>query len=647
MLRHLLVSVSFLTVLLTSSISITGCATGSHLPPELTQTEAQRNLEMIVVMGMNDVHGALAPQTVKTKEKPGVEPVEYQRGGASIIASHVRKLREDFKDRLLVLDAGDLFQGTLESNPGEGAAMVKFYNSIGVSAATLGNHEFDFGPIGPDQEAPAGADLLGALKARMAEARYPYIVANIIDRKTGKPAQMPNLYSRRIVQAGTIRVGLTGVITEETPVVTRPEYVKHLKFTDPSEAVMREVKELRKEGAQVIILLAHMGTLCHTDPARAAWSFRKEADSTGRCEESEELPRLLQKLPAGTLDVVVSGHTHQMLHHWIHGVPVIQAGSRAGAFNLVYLPYDTTRHELARDRIRIEGPVPVCPKVFENQKDCNGDRPAPKNGRGSLVTPAFHGHKISPDAETETLLEPVFAEAAKHKFREIATAVRPITHTRTAESEMGNLVADAVRDSVNADVAVINAGGIRANFNAGPITYEDLFRTLPFDNYVVAMQVTGAELKKIVRVAENGARGVFPTSGLKIRMVDLDRDAKSDDLNGSGKIEPWEVNRILDLRLADGSKIHDNKMYRLATIDFMVAGGDDMYWVMKQVPYERAHAAIGGTLRDTVENYIARLGRLNTSEKPLIDVANPRVELVKIDIKKKGKKSRGGKKRRH
>src|SRR6185503_21296867 len=87
---------------------------------------------------------------------------------------------------LVLVDGGDMFQGTLESNLAEGADVIRAYNLLGYTASAVGNHEFDYGPIGPDVTARAGQDRRGALKARAREARFPFLVSNILDASTGK-----------------------------------------------------------------------------------------------------------------------------------------------------------------------------------------------------------------------------------------------------------------------------------------------------------------------------------------------------------------------------------------------------------------------------------------------------------------------------
>src|SRR5690606_32046649 len=117
-------------------------------------------------------------------------------------------------------------------------------------------------------------------------------------------------------------------------------------------------------------------------------------------------------------------------------------------------------------------------------------------------------------------LAPVFERSETLKRKVVGHAARPVEHNRFGESEMGNFLTDAIRDYLKADVALMNSGGIRAGFESGPITYESLFRVLPFDNSVSLLRVSGRELRNILRIAENGARGFFPVSGLKLRVIE-------------------------------------------------------------------------------------------------------------------------------
>ena len=616
------------------------CSTGST-----GITVSEGDFETIVIVGTNDIHGALSPLRMKTREADNTPAVEYESGGAVTLASYVRKLRNEFGNNLVWLDGGDEFQGSIESNAAEGAPLVMFFNSTGLNAAAIGNHEFDYGPVN-NAPHPQSEDRLGALKARTVEADYPYVSANIVEAKTGKRAPLPNTFPSVMFNVGRLKVGVIGLTTLETPHTTFPENIKTLLFQELEKSAIREAQTLRKSGAHVVLLAAHVGLNCEIGRASPSQSLRKPTDPLGFCGQNDELVQFLKKVPAGTIDAVVSGHSHQVIHHWVEGVPVVQGGSSARYINLIYLTYDLKNGRVAGDRTRIEGPVPVCPLVFENQGDCNGDRPAPKNGRGALVKTRFHGETLSQDDATLQLLKPVFEKSAQIRSQRITQAARPLEHDRRRESDLGNLISDAMRDFSGSDAALMNSGGIRAPIDQGAVLFENVFRTLPFDNTLTVVTVTGKELKNILRAAQSGGRGFHGVSGLKLRLIPLDKEAPSNDLNGNRKIEPWEVNRLLDVRLANGAPVLDEKSYTLAVPDFLALGGDDMKWPMGQVPRSRMkmHDRL---VRDIVVDYLKSKtpspAGWNSVEFPLVDAKSPRFVFGKVATgraKKKGKKRR-------
>lgn len=635
------VSFRLFSVLFHVALLSAGCSSAPTHPSNLAelQTAAPNDsrFETVAILGTNDLHGTLLPQQLKTREQEATSaPVEYEAGGATYLASYIEIARRHLGNRLLWLDAGDEWQGSIESNLAKGAPMVSFYNENGLHAAAVGNHEFDFGPES-DATPEAAQDVLGALKARFQEAKYPYLSANILERATGKLAPLPNLRPSAVFDVGRLRVGVIGLSTVETPTTTRSTYVESLQFAELKRATIREAAAVRKAGADIVVVVAHVGLKCGRN-GHSLHSIRKPDDPQGGCEDRDEMVQLLRSLPSGTVDAVVSGHSHQIVHHWVSGVPVIQGGAFGRYFNIIYLTYDLNQRRLVADRTRIEGPVPVCPRIFRNQGDCNGDRPAPKEGRGSLVAPRFMGERISADERTERLIAPAVARAADMKKREVGEALRPIEHERMTESPLGNLVADALRASSGADVALVNAGGIRAPIEQGRITYGAVFRSLPFDNAVSVVKVTGRQLKLILRIAESGSRGYPSVSGVRLRLISPAYDAPSEDLNGDKRVDAWEVNRLIDARLADGSPIRDERIYSLATIDFLVTGGDDLHWIMKQIPQERIQLSTGEVMRDAVVKYLATSGPLNGVETPLVRVDDPRLKFEAAPEKRRWKR---------
>src|SRR5215217_3078616 len=150
--------------------------------PNVSQVTAPPSKTVTIsVVATSDLHGAVLARG--------------DRGGVALLGGYVRNLRRArARDGggVLLVDSGDMFQGTLESNLNEGAAVVDAYNRLGYAAAAIGNHEFDYGPDGPAETAQRpGEDARGALKARAAGARFPFLAANTVDDATEKSIAWP------------------------------------------------------------------------------------------------------------------------------------------------------------------------------------------------------------------------------------------------------------------------------------------------------------------------------------------------------------------------------------------------------------------------------------------------------------------------
>lgn len=619
---------------LIASLMAAACSTPSAnlggpeaLPPQPSSDSTAGHLETIAIVGTNDLHGTLTPIKQVSREINGASPQEYEAGGAALISQHIKILREEWGQRLLWLDAGDAFQGSIESNTSLGRPVVAFFNRVGLNAAAIGNHEYDW-----------GADTL---KSRMRDAHYPYLDANTVQATTGEPAQFPNTSASQIFRVGRAKVGVIGLATLDTPKTTRPENVKEFRFKPLKESVLREAQLLRTRGAHAIVVLAHVGLKCPTGRLTGAYSVFKEGEEGTECGgRSDEMITLLNDLPAGTVDAVVSGHSHTVVHHWINGVPVIQSGHQGKSLHVLYLTIDPTIAKIERSATRIEGPIPICTRVFRNQRDCNGDAPAPVEGRGSLVLPVFRGKTVRPDGDVLSLLEPDLERAREQGAAIVGETQVALEHRRESESPLGNIVADALRESVSADFALMNGGGVRAPIEAGKITFASVFRTLPFENAVVTVDLTGRELVRLLRVATSGARGLPSVSGLKLKLLDDLHQAKGEDLNGDGRIETWEFNMLREVTDSDGHPLEPDHLYKLATVDFLTSGGDDLEWPFSKVGSERFHLEGGPTMRDALLQYLK-------GHSPLSEVRLGRFERVKSSTRVKTKTSRRKRVRQH
>jgi 5'-nucleotidase len=535
----------------------------------------------VVIVGTTDVHGWFNGH-VETPPGGG-EGVLW--GGLPVLTAHVEALREQHDGRVLLVDSGDMFQGTLESNLFEGEAVVRGYNAMGYTAAAVGNHEFDFGPVGPEPiPRKPGEDPLGALKRNAELAMYPLLSANMVEKSTGrvpawaKPSTM--------VRVGGARVGIIGLSTPDTPAVTMSVNVESLSFTDPVVATINEARRLRAQGADAIIVIAHIGGRC-TDLS--------DEHSLAGCDSQQEAMDLLNKLPKGTIDAFFAGHTHANMRHYVNGVAAVQGLAMSREFSTIDLWIDTEQNRVTRTEMRM--PTMICSFVYEGTQSCD-PRNAPKGAK--LVPRTFQGETILPDTRVAEVIDPFLRRVAAKREQKVGLiATAAFTRTFGSESSLGNLLADALRRSAGADIAFMNSGGIRAELPAGELTYGDVFAVSPFENYPTLAILSGAQIIDLLRATSTGQRGIMQVSGLHYTF-----DASKKGLD-----------RFVSAELNDGSPLDPEKLYTVIMPDFIAAGGDGAE-VMKTVPKDRVQTSFAAPIRDVLIEQLTAIG------KPL----EPRVE---------------------
>ena len=285
------------------------------------------------IIGTNDLHGAL-------------ERLPLLAG----FVVNVRAARSADGGGVLLVDAGDMFQGTLESNLAEGADVVRAYNEMGYAASAVGNHEFDYGPEGPATTAQSiEDDARGALKARAREAKFPLLVSNISDVASGERIKWPNMPASTMVEVAGIQIGIVGASTESTPFTTMPaNFVGLVMKPPPATAIAAEATRLRAAGAKLIVVVAHMGSKC-TD--------LEHPTDVSSCDQHEELFRMIADLPKGAVDVIVAGHTHAGIAHRINDIAVIESFSSGRAFGRIDVRLSPDGRVTA---IHIDHPHMVC-----------------------------------------------------------------------------------------------------------------------------------------------------------------------------------------------------------------------------------------------------------------------------------------------
>jgi 5'-nucleotidase len=506
----------------------------------------------LTIIGTNDLHGAL-------DRLPLI---------AGFIAN-VRAARTADGGGVLLLDAGDLFQGTLESNLAEGADIVRAYNRIGYSASAVGNHEFDYGPVGPEVTIKSPSeDPRGALEARLAEAKFPFLAANITDSATSALPTWPNIHASTLVEVAGIKVGIIGASTESTPYTTMPQNFKGLAVSPAAPAIEREAKALRARGAQVIVVTAHIGSECKEFD---------HPDDVATCDRKAELFAVLDALPKGTIDVFVAGHTHAAVAHRIDGVATIESYSSGRAFGRVDI-------SVVGDRIAgvtMHPPELVCPL------DAHGN-PAPV---AECHPKPYEGRPVVADAEVQKIVDEAIERAgAKRQEKLGVTLAGAITKAYGTESAEGDLMTELMLAArPDADVAMTNGGGLRADLPPGELTYGQLFAAVPFDNRFALVEVSGKQLHEMVAKNLQKGGGILSWAGLTAKAHCKDK--------------ALEV--AIDVR---GKPLDPAARYTIATSDFLASGGDGMFGKGDQPTVKPTDAIIRDSLADVLR---ARKGMID------------------------------------
>jgi 5'-nucleotidase len=500
---------------------------------------------VITVIGTNDVHGELVAQT--------------DRGGLTTFSGYVAAANAARADdgALLLVDAGDMWQGTMESNLNEGEAVLQIYNAMGYAATTIGNHDFDYGPVGPKfiPEAPDD-DPQEALRARAAEANFPFLAANLIDSDTGEIVDWENVRASTLVTRAGVQIGIIGVLTQDTLAMTMAANTRGIEIGPLAAAIENQAIQLRAAGATLVIVAAHAGSRCA--------EFDDPFD-TSSCFMQGELMRVAQALPAGLVDHIVGGHIDASIAHDVNGIAITMALKSTRAFGRVDFVVNRATGEVVERRI------------FPPQRIEPGG--------------VYEGYPVDPMPAVVAIAEQAESVAAERLAEEMGVVLEtPFPHRDRPESPLGNLMLDAVLESSDADIAIHNVwGGIRAELPQGELTYGDLFRMFPFDNRVAIIDVSGAELRMIIAEQAHHRSRPAGFSGMRV-YVSCDAGRMS-----------------LRMLRPDGSEIFDDDTLRVVSNDFLLFGGDDIF---TPITPEGGFAVPSGTpmVRDILASWFRRRG---------------------------------------
>lgn len=395
---------------------------------------------LLRVLTLNDFHGALEPRGYPWSNG---RPI----GGIAAVKGMMDSLAAQCRCPSIRLDAGDQLQGTLASNLVAGRSTVEALNLLGLSAAAIGNHELDWG--------------VDTLVARIGEARYPWLAANLIDSVTGRRPGWAKPYV--IVTAGPYRIGVVGYLTPGTKTIVLERHVRGLLFPGGRAAMADALAEVKAARPDFTMLVAHDGAFCDSTACNGdVIDLARQTDST-------------------EFDLIVAGHTHTLINTVVNGIPIVSAranGTAVGIADLMLLP-DGTR----RWRVRVE---------------------------------SVYADAVSPDSAGTALVER-YRPLIDRLSREVVVTLRDSLLGGRGEFPLGNLIADAQRGAAPADVGLMNNGGIRRALLPGPVTYSDLFELQPFGNNIVRLSIPGRELKQVLEHSLRAGAPDAHVSGVKVR----------------------------------------------------------------------------------------------------------------------------------
>lgn len=482
-------------------------------------------------------------------------------------ATVIKELRAAYRAEgkpSLLLDAGDVFSGSLYFNKFLGQADLELMNYMKYDMMTFGNHEFDLGET----------DNNIALKNFVTKAKFPFITANVdfsknesfngLQKKTITAGpEKGQIYQGIIKEYKGQKIGFFGLTTEETADIASPGTVAFANYITSAKAA---VKKLEDRGVNKIVALTHIGF-----------------DDNEAVDNDQLLARNVDGI-----DVIVGGHSHTKLEKPVVVDETIVPGKAEPTIIAQAYQYGD----------------------FLGNLDLTFDYKGKLTEyNGSLIDVA----KAAEDTRAAEILKPYADQITELKNEEVGANIvnelvnpRGEVSVRNSETALGNLITDGMLKKAkeyNAEtvIAMQNGGGIRAAINAGPLTVGEVLTTLPFGNTLATVKLTGQEIKDLLEISvgvapiENG--GFLHVSGMKFEY--------SSKLAKGNRVTKMEVNNGSTFEAIDPAK-----SYVIATNAFTAKGGDGL------TPFEVAYKAgrvtdLGLSDWENLRDFTKSLGEVN------------------------------------
>ena len=527
------------------------------------------NYTYIPIVGIDDVHGLFFPKI--NKVKTGNNTLIYKTGGLEYITKYVNILREEFgSHRVLFFDAGDFYQGGIDSVLFDGEIMQEFYNLLGINGSTIGNHEFDY--------------ARKWVESKIKKGNYKILINNVMDNSTKKKEgifgdnhKTSELYDIKLGNGDTIKIGVIGLTFNMKNDKKLPntwgnrDTWDNVTFFSYMEGLEEESKKLRKKGANAIIALTHFGLVCNQTLAMKLDMYNK-ATYQPRCfreDEDSVLFKLLDNLKPGIIDGIIGGDTHMEMHHWENNIPMMSTPTHARYINVMYLPFkkgENGKYTLINDEVKIEGPIPACEKIFKNYQNCELISSKEYEKAGELIDYSWHGIKIEKDSMVLPIYKKYYQKYKEYAEQDIVTfeGFDKERVDKSGDCILCNTYLDALVGIKKADFAIINRGIFPEELVPGTLSRAEFYNQMPYLDRICTVNVTGEELKKIVSTVQSFGKAFYPSSNLKVT-VKIDKTGKKTVEN----IEIY-INGV-------PTKIDDSKIYKMASSMYVLSetSGED------------------------------------------------------------------------
>ncbi|MFV2049767.1 bifunctional 2',3'-cyclic-nucleotide 2'-phosphodiesterase/3'-nucleotidase [Metabacillus sp. YM-086] len=447
----------------------------------------------VQLLGLNDLHGQL--DTVTKVGNSSAGQIEYTAAAL--------KQEEATNPNTLLVHAGDMIGGSpLISALFQDEPTIEVLEEIGFDAGTLGNHEFDEG-IDELKRMMNGGDHPNG-NPGYDGMNFPLVAANAFDTRDGQLITDP--YT--VLETGGQKIGIIGVVTQETPSMIVTKGNESLKITGEAEAINKYTAELKAQGVESIVVLAH-----------------NPATQTGYTD-SFDASRIAEQIN-DEVDVIFAAHNHVKVNRVVDNKLIVQAYSYGSAFSDVELEID-----------------PFTGDIFSKKAEIK----------------TVYQDKYTPDTAVAAIMdkykekvEPIKAQVVGQSVSTLEKGYPSVTN-EFGDNGLGNLIADGMKDAMDADFALMNGGGVRSPLEAGEITYGDLFAVQPFGNVLNKATLSGADLRVILdeQITERGLD--YHISGFKYTYT-YDAAAKT------GKVQ--------DILLPDGTPIDPAAEYTVVVNNYM------------------------------------------------------------------------------